>query len=135
MSNKSLGRRAREIAGGLALGVFAVGAHAEPFSLQGTCYVQSLATTGQGCQLTYTLVDDFLSPTGFRKGQIRINGAVVLQYVNDNVTPVDSGVLVGSTHVACGATYTVTAYIAELPVNSVYVKVGSLPPVACPAQP
>ena len=136
MSNKSPGRRTRKIAGGLALGMFAVGAHAEPFTLEGTCYVVSLAAQGSHCQLIYTLADDFFAPTSIRKGQIRIDGAVVLQYVNDNVTPAEATVIAGATQVTCGVTYNVTAYIARLtPSNSTYERVGSLPPVACPAQP
>ena len=135
MTKKSLGRRARQIAGGLVLGGFAVAAHAEPFTLEGTCSVVSLAVQGSHCQLTYQMFDDFTAPTAIRKGQIKVNGAVVHQYNNDTVTPAGAAIMAGSTQVACGAAYTVTAFIAPLQAGSVYPQVGSLPRVECPAQP
>ena len=134
MSNRSFSVRAFQVATGLTLCTFAIASQADPYSLEGTCYVTSIVA-GQGkCELSYSLTDDFQSLGSGRKAQIRVNNIIVAQYVNDSANPVQFLGEAGVTNVACGASYTVTAFVAKLAAPN-YEKVGSLPPVACPAAP
>jgi hypothetical protein len=112
-------------------------AQADPISLQAVCHLTSIAA-GQGkCELLYELTDDFAAPASIRKAQIRVDGIVVSQYVNDVANPVSFSVptVSGSTSVACGVSHAVTAFIARVEPSSTYQRVGSLPPVECPTAP
>ena len=126
-----------QIALGTALGVLAASAHADPFNLQSVCYLTSTIAGEAKCQLTYVLGDDFTAPAGVRKSQIKVDGVVVAQYVNDAVNPADfsAPAVSGSTSVACGVSHVVTAHIARLGANLGYERVASLPPVVCPTAP
>jgi hypothetical protein len=134
MSNSLTIRRAASIACVAALASFAPASHADPISLSGQCIMTSLVA-GQGqCSLLATMRDDFTAPALVRKAQIKINGVLVTQAINDSVAPVSffaTGVS-GSMMVACGASYTITGFIMRQGANN-YEQVGHLPPVACPA--
>jgi hypothetical protein len=138
MSVRSISRRALTVVVGTTLSTFAIGAQADPISLQAVCHLTSIVA-GQGkCELFYELSDDFSTPASIRKAQVKVNGIIVAQYVNDVANPVAFSVATvsGSTSVACGASHTVTAVIARVtPPNSTYEAVGSLPVVACPTAP
>ena len=113
MNNSLTVRRAASIACVAALASFAPVSHADPISLTGQCIMTSIVA-GQGqCSLLATMRDDFTAPAVVRKAQIKINGVLVTQAINDSVTPVGffaTGVS-GSLLVACGASYNITGFI------------------------
>ncbi len=118
----------------LALAVTSSLSFADPVSLEGVCHVSSVVP-GQGkCQLTYLLTDGFSPPANVRKAQIKVNGVVVAQSVNDSTNPVVgfTTYVSGAVAVACGASYTVRGYISRQGTNT-YEEVGTLPLVVCPA--
>lgn len=135
MSNRSLGARARQLAGTVALCAAAAPALADPVSLTATCHLRSLLPGEGQCDLTYALTDNFASPSGARLGQVRVDTKLVAQFVNDTANPVDFAVALvsGSVTVTCGASHTVAAKIAPLGDATAYVAVGTLPAVRCPA--
>ena len=136
MFNRSFGARALQVASSLTLCTFAIASQADPISLEAVCNLSTIQAGQARCDLAYSLADDFTTPGDARKSQIKINGILVHQFVNDNVNPVAFSVpTFGVTTVACGASYTVTAYIARLGASTTYEKVGSLRPVVCPAAP
>ena len=127
-------RRAASVLGLVGLASFASMSHADPLSLVGHCSVSSI-TPGQGkCLLSATLSDNIGSPANVRKAQVKVNGILVAQSVNDGANPLPyfSSMISGTIAVACGASYTVTAHIARQG-SSTYDQVGYLPPVVCPA--
>ncbi|MEK8032149.1 hypothetical protein AACH06_15080 [Ideonella sp. DXS29W] len=136
MNHSSIVRRAATLAGAAALASFASVSHADPISLTGQCIMTSLVAGQSQCSLLATMRDDFTAPAVVRKAQIKINGVLVTQAVNDSVTPVGffaTGVS-GSMTVACGASYNVAGFIMRQGANN-YEQVGHLPAVACPAAP
>lgn len=137
MFNRSLGTRVLRVAGSFALCSFAIASQADPISLQGVCHLSSTISGQARCDLYYQLSDNFLTPSSARKSQIKVDGIVVAQYVNDIANPVEFSIptVSGTVSVTCGATHAVSAYVAPLGVGTPYVKVGSLSPVACPAAP
>ncbi len=137
MFNKSLGTRALQVASSVALSTFAIASQADPISLTAVCHLSSIIASQGRCDLYYQLTDDFTTPGNARKSQIKVNGIIVAQYVNDITNPVDFSIptVSGITTVACGVNHIVTAYIAPLGVGTTYVRVGALPPVLCPTAP
>lgn len=134
-SSSTLGRAAAMTCAA-ALVTFASVSHADPLSLTGHCIVTSLVP-GQGqCALLATLNDDFGTPAAVKKAQIKVNGVVVSQAINDSVTPVGffAGNASGSLQVACGASYNVSAFVVRQGATN-YEQVGHLPAVACPPAP
>ena len=134
MNNSLIARRAASVIGAMALVSFASLSHADPLSLVGHCSVSSI-TPGQGkCLLSATLSDNFANPANVRKAQVKVNGILVAQSVNDGANPVPyfASMVSGTISVACGASYSVTAYIARQGASN-YDQVGYLPPVVCPA--
>ena len=82
--------------------------------------------------------DDFLAtPSSARKSQIKVDGILVAQYVNDIANPVEFAIpqVSGSVHVSCGQAHSISALVAEVGDGTPYVKNGSLPSVVCPALP
>lgn len=134
---RSLRTRALQVAGSAALCTVALSAHADPINLQSVCYLTSTIASEGKCQLTYVLGDDFVNPASVRKSQIRVDGILVAQYVNDAANPASPSVqtVSGSTAVACGVNHIVTAQIARVGVGTTYERVGFLPAVLCPVAP
>jgi hypothetical protein len=135
MSKKSPGARARQITGILALCTAAVPAFADPVSVTATCYLRSLLPTEGQCELFYQVVDNFADPGSARLGQVRVDGKLVSQFVNDTANPVVLAISLvsGSVVVACGATHTVAVRFAPLgSPTSAYVNTGTNPGVRCP---
>lgn len=136
MIHSSIVRRVASFASAMALVSFATASHADPLSLVGHCSVSSI-TPGQGkCLLSATLNDNFANAANVRKAQVKVNGVLVAQSVNDGANPVPyfGSLVSGTISVSCGASYTVTSYIARQG-SSNYEQVGYLPPVVCPAAP
>lgn len=136
MNNSLTIRRAASIACVTALASFASVSHADPISLTGQCIMTSIVAGQAQCSLLATLRDDFTAPAVVRKAQIKVNGVLVTQSINDSVTPVSffaTGVS-SSLLVACGASYNVTASIMRQG-SSNYEQVGHLPAVVCPTAP
>jgi hypothetical protein len=137
MSKKSLGTRALQVASSVATCTFAIASQADPISLTGSCHLSN-TITGQGrCDITYSLSDSFTTPSTVRRGQIKVNGKLVAEFVNDDVHPIDFAIplVSGGTTVLCGGSYKIRAYIAPVGVDTPYVQVGSLPPFTCPPAP
>jgi hypothetical protein len=138
MFNRELCTRVLQVAGSVVLCSYAVASQADPISLQAVCHLSSIAGGGR-CDLFYQLSDSFTSPgAGARKSQIKVNGIVVANYVNDIANPVDFSIstVSGSVTVACGTSYGVKATVAAVGnPSSPSVGVGSLPSVLCPALP
>jgi len=137
MSKRLLGARARQCASFLALCTVAGTALADPISLTGTCHLRSLLPGGGVCDLSYTVGDDFGSPSSVKAAQVRVDGKLVTQFINDASNPVDfaAPLISGSVTVACGVGHLVNVSIAPLGVATVYAKVGNLPNVKCPVAP
>lgn len=136
MSTKSLGPRARQLLGGLALSAVAVAAQADPFSLQGACVLTSIVA-GQGqCQMEYSL-SDLGFTASIRIATVRIDNILVHRYLNDNVNPTLNSIYAvsGVTAVSCGVSHVVTTYIVRIAMGSPVEKVGSLPGILCPTAP
>jgi len=139
MIRKSLGSRARQLVGGLALGAFAIAAQADPISVQGICRLSSIIV-GQGrCELSFFISDGFVTPANIKSAVVRVDNIVVQRYLNDGVNPVLQSVPYnsGGTAVSCGASHTVIVFITRLGVGTVPVQVGSFPSagVLCPVAP
>jgi hypothetical protein len=137
MFKKSRGTRALQVAGSVALCTFAIASQATPISLTGSCDLSSILP-GQGkCDISFSLSDDFTTPSTARKAFVKIDSFIVAQFVNDIDNPVDFAVtrIFGRTTVACGVNHTVTAYVAPVGIATPYVKVGNLPPILCPPAP
>jgi hypothetical protein len=137
MMDKSLGTRALQVAGSVALCTFAIASQAGPISLLGTCHLSDMEVGKGSCHLTYSLFDGFITPSSDRKSLIKIDGIIVAQFVNDIANPYQYAIplVSGTTEVTCGVNHTVTAFVAPAGVATLYVKVGSLPPVLCPVAP
>ena len=134
MRNSSFGLRALQVATSLALCTIAIASQANPYTLEGTCTVTSIVA-GQGkCELTFSLTDDFTTPTPVRNALIKVNGIQVHRYMNDSANPNAYTSVFGRTNVACGANYTVSALISKVG-STTYETVGSLPTLACPPAP
>ena len=136
MLNKLLSTRALQVAGSLALCAFAIASQAAPSSLTGSCHLTSMIPGKAECYLTYILHDDFITPFTTRRSQVRINGVIAGDWINDDQNPVDTGFVgvSGTTIVACGTKHKVAAFVS--PVGSTpFERVGSLPRVTCPAAP
>ena len=138
MFNRELCTRVLQVAGSVVLCSYAVASQAEPISLQGVCRLSSLV--GQGtCNLEYILSDDFTSgnPSTARKAQIKVDGTLVAQYVNDIANPVDFGFspVSGFVQVSCGQSHAISALVAAVGDGTPYVKFGALPSVVCPSLP
>ncbi|MFO1340389.1 MAG: hypothetical protein U1F53_19570 [Burkholderiaceae bacterium] len=128
--------RATPAALALALAAAASPSFADPISLEAVCHVSSVVP-GQGkCELTYLMSDGFSPPASVRKAQIKVNGAIVAQSVNDSSNPAVgfATYVSGGVAVACSASYTVRGYIARVG-SGTYEEVGTLPLVTCPAAP
>lgn len=136
MNNSLTIRRAATIACVTALASFAPVSHADPISLTGHCIMTSIVAGQAQCSLLATLSDDFSAPAVVRKAQIKVNGIVVSQAINDSVTPVSffATSVAGSLSVACGASYNVTGFIVRQGASN-YEQVGHLPAVVCPTAP
>ena len=136
MFNRELCTRVLQVAGSVVLCSYAVASQADPISLQGVCHLSSLVGQGR-CDLTYSLSDDFLAPGSARKSQIKVDGVVVANYVNDIANPVDFSIpmISGSVTVACGQSHVVKASVAAVGDGTPFLGVGVLPAVACPALP
>lgn len=137
MFKKSLGLRALQVASSVALCTFAIASQADPISLQGVCHLTSIIA-GQGkCDLLYLLSDDFITPGSARLSQVRVDGIIVAQYVNDTANPAEYSIptVSGSVTVACGVSHTVIAFVAPVGTGTAYDRVGTLPAVKCPAAP
>jgi len=135
MSKRSLGARARQITGMLALCTAAVPALADPVSLTATCHLRSLLPGDGQCDLFYQLSDSYITPGSARLGQVQVDTKLVAQFVNDTANPVDIAIplVTGSVTVECGVNHRIVAKIAPLGAASAYVAVGQLPAVRCPA--
>jgi hypothetical protein len=135
MEKSSAGARARQIAGFVALCTVAGTSLADPISVTATCHLRSLIT-GEGVgDLSYQISDNFADPGSARLGQVRVDGKLVAQFVNDTANPVDFAVpfVSGSVQVTCGVNHTVAARFAPLgDPASAYVNAGTLPPIRCP---
>ena len=99
-----------------------------------TCHLRTLLPNGQ-CDLVYQIADNFASPGSARLGQVRVDGKLVAQFVNDTANPVEFAIplISGSVVVACALNHTVTARFA--PVGdpaSAYVNAGAMPGIKCP---
>lgn len=129
-------RRAAMITCAAALASFASVSHADPVSLTGHCVMTSIVPGQAQCSMLATLSDDFSAPAVVRKAQIKVNGIVVSQAINDSVAPVSffATSVAGSLSVACGASYNVTGFIMRQG-SSNYEQVGHLPAVVCPTAP
>ena len=134
MSKRSLGARARQCAGMLALCTVAGTALADPVSLTATCHLRSLLPSEGQCDLVYQLSDGLQTPGSARLGQVRVDSKLVAQFVNDTDNPVDFAIplVSGSVTVACGVNHTITASIAPVGDATAYARVGRLPAVRCP---
>ena len=136
MSNRPHCARALKVASSVALCTFAIASQADPVSLQGVCHLSSIIA-GQGrCDLNYQLWD-YISPGSARLSQIRVDGNIVAQYVNDTANPVDFSIpsVSGSVTVQCGVSHTIIALVAPVGTGTPYARVGTLPAVKCPAAP
>jgi hypothetical protein len=135
MSKKSAGARARQIAGILALCTAAVPSFADPVSVTAVCHLRSLLPDEGQCDLFYQVSDSFASPGSARLGQVRVDGKLVAQFVNDTANPVDFAIplISGTVTVACAASHTVAARFAPLgDPASAYVNAGQMPAIRCP---
>ena len=138
MSKKSLGARVRQITGFFALCTVAGTALAEPISVTATCSLRSLEAATPVCDLHYIVSDGFQPPSTARLGQVRVDGKLVNQLVDDTANPVPSAVsfISGTVVVACGATHTVAArFAAAGNPSSAYVNSGTNPGIKCPTGP
>jgi hypothetical protein len=136
MSKKSRRARASQIVGVLALSTAAATAFAEPVSLTATCHLSSILPGDGECHIFYQLTDNFASPSEARQSQVRVDGKLVAQFVNDSANPVDFAVpfVSGTVKVQCGVNHTVGAQVAPLGTGApAYEKVGTLPAIRCPA--
>ena len=135
MSKRSAGVRARQITGILALCTAAVPSFADPVSVTATCYLKSLLPSEGQCDLFYQVIDNFADPSSARLGQVRVDGKLVAQFVNDTSNPVVLAISLvsGQVTVACGATHTVAARFAPVgSPTSAYVNTGTNPGIRCP---
>jgi hypothetical protein len=135
MSKKSAGARARQITGILALCTAAVPSFADPVSVTAVCHLRSLLPDEGQCDLFYQVSDSFASPGSARLGQVRVDGKLVAQFVNDTANPLDFAIplISGTVTVACGASHTVAARFAPLGnPASAYVNAGQMPAIRCP---
>jgi hypothetical protein len=120
----------------LALSTAAVPAFADPVSITATCHLSSLFPGEGRCDIFYQLSDNFASPSEARLSQVRVDGKLVAQFVNDAANPVPFAVpyVSGTVTVQCGVNHTVGAKIAPLGTGTpTYTSVGSLPAIRCPA--
>src|SRR5262245_46216814 len=135
MPKRTLGARARQCVGILALCTAAGTAFADPVSVAVTCSLRTLAPNEGICDLRYQVSDAFESPSTPRLGQVRVDGKLVAQFTNDTANPVQFAVplISGNVEVACGATHTVAVRFAstESP-TSAYVNAGLVPATRCP---
>jgi hypothetical protein len=136
MKNRSIRSGALKLAAGAVLSTFAIASHADPLSLEAACLLTSTIPESGKCQIYYSLSDNVTAgPAQVRRAQVRIDGALVAQYVNDLVNPNPMGAFqAGFVEVACNASHVVTARIARAGEVG-YEPVGSVPPVVCPAIP
>src|SRR5262245_7147344 len=138
MPRRLLCARARQCASILALCTVAGTALADPISITGSCHLRSLLPGEGVCDLSYALTDGLESIGGGAKlAQVRVDGKLVNQFVNDASNPVDfaTSFIAGSVTVACGVGHVVNVSIAPLGDANVYAKVGNLPNIKCPVAP
>lgn len=123
---------------GLALTALTASAasFADPVSLTGACQVTSVIPGQAKCQLSAQLQDSYVNPAVARKVQIKVNGKLIAQTGNDASTPLSNfaSYTYGSVAASCGATYTITAFIARAG-STTYDQVGNLPAIVCPTAP